>query len=327
MAKREREMATLIGIPDDLLQKIVDKIFDVKSLLMVYLVSRRFARIVRNVPKVCISLRCFQRDSGALTARIRNLSVRVDERLLESVICGVVRPYTIPPFMGLPNCLPPVSRFLSVLRFVSRLGGIRHLTIEVPSFIDHTNQLIFKWAIHMGDGVIQSVSAMQKDLNLGQIPWEAVAKDAALRLDLLVQQSPHHPQLQSFTMIDPRGRGPTTVLTGEDLDRFKVGQYNPRWLRNIKVVQASVPQLVVPSFGELMPEAQIVLQKFVYTGDQVEVGTQVSERDMEEFVSCFDQMDQRESIFQEAAEEIQKFHRVRFESNFILRVGSTYFFR
>ncbi|KAI8548540.1 hypothetical protein RHMOL_Rhmol07G0280200 [Rhododendron molle] len=76
-----------------------------------------------------------------------------------------------------------------------------------------------------------------------------------------------------------------------------------------------------------MPAPQIVLQKFVYTGDVVEVGTQVSEKDMEEFVSCFDRMDPRESIFQEAAEEIQKSHRNRFQSNFILRLGSTYFFR
>ncbi|KAG5541993.1 hypothetical protein RHGRI_021728 [Rhododendron griersonianum] len=267
-------MANLIGIrklPDDLLQKIVDKIPDVKSLLMTYLVSRRFARIVGNVQNVCVSLPCFQRDSGALTARIRNLSVLVNEELIESIIDGAVRPYTIPPFMGLPNCLPP-------------------------------------------------------DGNLGRIPWEAVAKDAALRLDLLVQQSPHHPHLQSFTMIDARGRGPRTVLTGKDLDRFKVGQYNPRWLRNIKVVQASVPRLVVPSSSELMPAARIVLQKFVYTGDLVEVGTQVNERDMEEVVSCFDRMDPRESIFQEAAEEIQKSHWNRFQSNFVLRLGSTYFF-
>ncbi|KAI8548541.1 hypothetical protein RHMOL_Rhmol07G0280300 [Rhododendron molle] len=213
MAKRVNEMSNLIGIcelPDDLLQKIVDKIADVKSLLMTYLVSRRFARIVGKVQNVCVSLPCFQRDSGALTARRRNLSALVTEELVESIIDGAVRPYTIPPFMGLPNCLQPVSRFLSVLRFVSQLGSIRYLTIEVPSFIDDTNQLIFKWAIHLGDGLIQSVSAMLKDGNLGRIPWEAVAKDAALRLDLLVQQSPHHPHLQSFTMIDPRGRGPWT---------------------------------------------------------------------------------------------------------------------
>ncbi|KAI8548559.1 hypothetical protein RHMOL_Rhmol07G0281700 [Rhododendron molle] len=111
-------MANLIGIGklfDEVLQKIVDEISDVKLLFMTYLVLSRFT-------KVCVTLPCFQRDFRALTTHIRCLAMEVYEELLESIIDKAVRLYTIPTIMCLSTYLLLISHFLSAIRFVSKLG-------------------------------------------------------------------------------------------------------------------------------------------------------------------------------------------------------------
>lgn len=175
----------------------------------------------------------------------------------------------------------------------------------------------------MEDGVLHSVSAIVKDwIVSGRIPWEGVIRDATLRSDLLVQQSYHHPNLQSFTIIDPQRRGPNTVVTGPELAKLKGGCYDSRRLCNIKKISTCFPS------GVLMSYAEIVLLKFVYTGVVLveDDSTEVSESDMEEFVSCFDHIDPEESIFQEAAEEVYKLPRDNLDSKFVLKLGCHYFF-
>lgn len=314
-------------LPDDLVLEILERIPDVMELLMTSLVSHRFADLVSKVQIVRVSRECFGHDAFALTAHHTPSLVQIDEEGIENIMDKLIRPYNNLPTVYCSTCLPPLSNYLSVLRFVSKLHKIQHLTIEVPSFVDDMN-LLFKWAAHLEDGVLHSVSAIVKDwIVSGRIPWEGVIRDATLRSDLLVQQSCHHPDLQSFTIIDPRRRGPNTVVTGPELAKLKGGRYDSRRLCNIKKISTSFPHLLLPS-GELMLYAEIVLLKFVYTGvDLVEDdGTEVSESDMEEFVSCFDHIDPEESIFQEAAEEVYKLPRDNLDPEFVLKLGGRYFF-
>lgn len=322
------EMKTSIdSLPDELLQGIIQINSDAKVLLMTYLVSKRFASLVCKVHTVHVSPECFQRDAEAFTANPPLVIAQVFEEMIENQIDKLIRPYNNPPTMFNATCLPPLSLYLPVLGFVSKLLEIQHLTIEAPSFVADGN-LSLKWAAHLEDGVLHSVSAILKDWNDSVIiPVKGVLRDANLRLDLLVQQSYRHPNLQSFTIIDPQCRSLNTVVNGPDLAIYKKGHYDSSCLRNIKMISTSVPLLPVPP-GELTRFAKIVLLKYVYTGiDLVEDNdAQVSERDIEELISCVGWMNPEESISQEAAEEIREHIRGNLDSKFVLPLGGYYIF-
>lgn len=312
---------------DELVLEILDRTSSAKELLITSLVSHRFADLVSKVRIVRVSRECFGHDASALTAHHTSSPVQIDEEGMENIMDKLIRPYNNLPTVSCSTCLQPLSNYLPVLRFVSRLRKIQHLTVEVPSFVDHLN-ILFKWGAHLEDGVLHTVSAIVKDwIVSGRIPWEGVIRDATLRSDLLVQQSFHHPNLQSFTIIDPRRRGLNTVVTGPELAKLKGGRYDSRRLCNIKKISTSFPQLLLPS-GERMLYAEIILLKFVYTRvDLVEDdGTEVSESDMETFVSCFDHINPEDSIFQEAAEEVYKLPTENLDSEFVLRSGGQFFF-
>ncbi|KAI8526799.1 hypothetical protein RHMOL_Rhmol12G0025100 [Rhododendron molle] len=310
-------------LPDELVLEILDRFSGAKELLITSLISHRFAYLVSKVRIVRVSRECFGHDASALTAHHTPGLVQIDEEGIQNILDKLIRPYNNLPTV---SCLPPLSNYLPVLRFLSRLREIQHLTIEVPSFVDHLN-ILFKWGAHLEDGVLHSVSAIVKDrIVSGRVPWAGVISDATLRSDLLVQLSHHHPNLQSFTIIDPRRRGLNTVVTGPELAKLKGGRYDSRRLCNIKKISTTFPQLLLPS-GERMPYAEIVLLKFVYTVvDQVEDdGTEASESDMEAFVSCFDHIDPEDSVFQEAAEEVYKLPRDNFDSEFVLILGHYFY--